>query len=148
VVDASRFDFEEIRAIKQAVPGATVNDAVLAIVSGGLRRYLLAKGELPETSLVSGCPVNLREEDEKGADEGNVVGMMSVQLCTTIEDPLERFQAIHTESLSSKALLQAQGSRLALEFMDTVPSGGCGWPAGRQPASNAGVRRPDRTSRL
>jgi hypothetical protein len=46
------FDFERIRAIRAAVPGVTVNDIVLAICAGGLRHYLLSRGELPAKPLV------------------------------------------------------------------------------------------------
>jgi len=123
VLDATKFDFQAVRKIKQAVPGATINDAVLAIVSGGLRKYLEAKGQLPEQSLVSGCPVDLRDKDDEDADEGNMVGLMSVALCTDIEQPLKRLQSIHEETLSSKAYIKAQGTQLMLDFMDTVPSG-------------------------
>jgi WS/DGAT/MGAT family acyltransferase len=120
VVDAAKFDFQAIRKIKQAVPGATINDAVLAIVSGGLRKYLQARQDLPEQPLVSGCPVNLREEGDGDAD--NMVGMMTVSLCTDVDQPLQRLQAVHQETQSAKAYVKAQGSKLALEFMDTVPS--------------------------
>ena len=123
VVDAARFDFDGIKTMRRAVPGATVNDVVLAIVSGALRRYLLDKGELPDESLVSGCPVNLRDENELEAEEGNVVGIMSVALCTGEARPLERLKRVHEEAESSKALLQARGARLNLDFLDTVPSG-------------------------
>ncbi len=40
VWDAVSFPLKEIRAMKEAVPDATVNDVVLSIVGGGLRRYL------------------------------------------------------------------------------------------------------------
>jgi WS/DGAT/MGAT family acyltransferase len=122
VVDATKFDFQAVREIKQAVPGATINDAVLAIVAGALRKYLQAKGQLPAQSLVSGCPVNLREEGDEDSDDGNMVGMMTVELCTEIEEPLERLQHIHEEAMSSKAYIQAQGTQLMLDFMETVPS--------------------------
>ena len=123
VVDATKFDFQAVREIEQAVPGATINDAVLAIVSGGLRKYLEAKGQLPKQSLVSGCPVNLRDKDDEGADEGNMVGLMSLALRTDVEQPVERLQRIHEEAQSSKAYIKAQGTQLMLDFMDTVPSG-------------------------
>ena len=61
-----RFNFETLTEIKRTVTGATINDVVLAIVSGGLRRYLQGKGELPQQSLVSGCPVNVRTDQERG----------------------------------------------------------------------------------
>src|SRR5262249_40183039 len=47
VIENRSFDLAEVRRIKSEVPGATVNDAVLAIVAGALRRYLESKNELP-----------------------------------------------------------------------------------------------------
>jgi WS/DGAT/MGAT family acyltransferase len=122
VVGATKFDFESIRDIKNAVEGATINDAVLAIISGALRKYLHAKGELPETSLVTGCPVNVRDEDEKDM-EGNMVGMMTTTLCTGVEDPKQRLQDIHAGTLDAKAYLQAQGARMMVDFSESVPAG-------------------------
>ena len=123
VVDATKFDFPAVRKIKHAVQGATINDAVLAIVSGALRKYLQATGELPSRSLVTGCPVDLRDEVERGADGDNLVGLMTVALCTDVEQPLDRLQRIHEETQSSKAYFKAQGAHLVLDFMDTVPPG-------------------------
>lgn len=121
VVGATKFDFDAVRQIKNAVDGATINDAVLAIVSGALRRYLLAKEELPENPLVTGCPVNVRDESEKGASEGNMVGMMVTSLDTHIEDPLQRLQQIHADAQNAKAYMQAQGARMMVDFSETVP---------------------------
>src|SRR5215218_3164812 len=52
VIDARRFDLGEVRRMKAAVDGATVNDVVLAIVGGGLRGYLGDRGELPDRPLL------------------------------------------------------------------------------------------------
>jgi WS/DGAT/MGAT family acyltransferase len=120
VVDARKFDFEEIRAIKNTVPGATINDAMLTIVSGGLRKYLDSKGELPEKTLVTGCPIDVRSAEEKMAG-GNMVGFMTVSLCSDIEDPAERLAAIHRRSTEAKAYAEALGPRIALDITDLVP---------------------------
>ena len=117
VVGATKFDFEAIRTIKNTVNGATVNDVVLAIVSGAMRKYLMAKDELPESSLVTGCPVNLRDESEKDV-EGNMVGMMTTRLCTDIADPQERLRRVHEEAVNAKAYLAAQGARMMLDFTE------------------------------
>lgn len=119
-VGATKFDFESVRRIKSMVEGATINDAVLTIVGGALRRYLLAKDELPENSLVTGCPVNVRDESEKDA-EGNMVGMMTTELCTEFDDPLERLQQVHNRANNAKAYLEAQGARMMVDFSESVP---------------------------
>jgi diacylglycerol O-acyltransferase / wax synthase len=120
VVDACKFDFAEIRAVKNAIPGATINDVMLAIVSGGMRRYLDSKNETPESSLVTGCPIDVRsvEEQTKG---GNMVGFMNVALCSDIENPRERLEAIHRKTVQAKAYAQALGPRIALDITDLIP---------------------------
>jgi diacylglycerol O-acyltransferase len=121
-VGATKFDFEAIRRIKDSVEGATINDTVLAIVGGAMRKYLDAKGELPEESLITGCPVNVRDESEKDM-EGNMVGMMTTRLCSDIEDPLQRLRQVHDEANNAKAYMQAQGARMMADFSETVPAG-------------------------
>jgi WS/DGAT/MGAT family acyltransferase len=122
VVEARKFAFEEVREIKAAVPGATINDAVLSIISGAMRNYLSSKQELPEHSLVAGCPIDVREDSERGAG-GNMIGLMNVDLCSTIDDPLERLQAVHQQAAQSKAYAEAMGPRIGLDIADTVPGG-------------------------
>lgn len=120
VVDARKFDFETVRAIKNSVKGATINDTMLTIVSGAMRKYLQSKGELPENSLVTGCPIDVRSPEEQAAG-GNMVGFMTVSLRSDIEDPAERLAAIHEESLSGKAYAEALGPRFAVDLADVMP---------------------------
>jgi WS/DGAT/MGAT family acyltransferase len=120
VVDACKFDFAQIRAIKNAVPGATINDAMLAIVAGGLRKYLDSKGETPASSLVTGCPIDVRTAEERSAG-GNMVGFMNVALCSDVEDPRERLQAIQQKTTQAKAYAQALGPHFALDITDLIP---------------------------
>ena len=122
VLGATKFDFEAIRKIKNSVEGATINDVMLAIVSGALRKYLDQKGELPQRTLVTGCPVNVRDENERDK-EGNLVGMMTTALCTDVDDPLQRLREIHEQALNAKAYMQAQGSRMMVDFSETLPAG-------------------------
>jgi diacylglycerol O-acyltransferase len=120
VVDARRFDFEEIREIKNTQAGATINDAMLTIVAGGMRKYLQSKGELPEQTLVAGCPIDVRSPEER-ASGGNMVGFMNVGLRTEIEDPVERLAAVHEESVSAKAYAQAMGPKMMVDLTDVMP---------------------------
>ncbi|TDG12451.1 wax ester/triacylglycerol synthase family O-acyltransferase [Seongchinamella unica] len=120
VVGARKFDFEAVRAIKNSCPGATINDAMLTIVSGAMRKYLMDKDELPEESLVTGCPIDVRSAEERAAG-GNMVGFMNVGLRSDIEDPAERLAAIHEESLSAKAYAEALGPRFAVDLTDVLP---------------------------
>jgi len=120
VVDGRRFDFGEVRAIKSSLPGVTINDVMLTIVAGGLRKYLQSKDELPEQTLVTGCPIDVRSPEDRAAG-GNMVGMMNVALCTEIEDPYERLQAVHEESNSAKAYAEAMGARMMMDVTNVMP---------------------------
>jgi diacylglycerol O-acyltransferase len=120
VVEARKFDFEEIRAIKNTQPGSTVNDVMLTIVAGGMRKYLDSKNELPQQSLVTGCPIDVRSPEERAAG-GNMVGFMMVGLRTDIADPCERLAAVHEETQSAKAYAEALGPRFAVDLTDVMP---------------------------
>ena len=89
--DAVGFELDDLRAIKETVPGATINDVVLTIVGGGLRSYLLAKDELPADPLIAMAPISVRSEAERGA-AGNMVSGMFTTLGTDIADPIERLR--------------------------------------------------------
>ena len=120
VIDACRFDFEDVRAIKNASPGATINDAMLAIVGGGMRKYLDAKGELPDESLITGCPIDVRTPEERAAG-GNMVGFMNVSMHTDIEEPAARLGAIHNATQAAKSYAEALGPRFAVDLTDVLP---------------------------
>ncbi len=111
--------FEAVRSVKDAFH-ATVNDVVLAAVSGALRRYLLERDDLPREPLVATIPVSTRAPDER-APHGNRVGAMYVNLCTHIEDPLERLQALQRAIVASKREFDdARGAHLA-DFLELIP---------------------------
>jgi len=120
VAEARKFDFGQVRKIKGVVEGVTINDVMLTIIAGALREYLESKDELPENTLVTGCPIDVRSTDEKSAG-GNMVGMMNVALCTDIEDPLERLEAVHQQSTEAKAYAQALGPRMMMDISDLLP---------------------------
>ena len=121
-IDGRSFPLDAVRAAKASVPGATVNDAILAIVGGALRHYLEDKGELPEESLVAMAPISVRTETESGT-AGNQVATMLVPLRTDIKDPQERLQAVHEGTQQSKALTNAVGARLLSEYSAMIPNG-------------------------
>ncbi|MFA5120597.1 wax ester/triacylglycerol synthase family O-acyltransferase [Zavarzinia sp.] len=95
---------DRIKAVKNAV-GATVNDVVLAMCAGALRRYLDAAGELPAKPLLAVCPVSVRTEG--GGDANNAVSAMFVSLATDIADPLDRLAAIKASTAHAKEAMKA-----------------------------------------
>lgn len=121
VVDGRSFSLADVRAIKSAVDGATVNDAVLTIVGGALHKYLKHHGELPGDPLVAMAPISVRDPSQRGS-AGNQVAAMMVGLRTNIEDPLERLQAVHEGAVASKALTNAVGARNLADYSRFIPS--------------------------
>ena len=49
--------------------------------------------------------------------------MMTTALCTDVDDPLQRLREIHEQAVDAKAYMQAQGSRMMVDFCETVPAG-------------------------
>ncbi len=121
VVEGRQFNLSEVRAIKNVVEGATVNDVILTICGGTLRKYLGAKNELPEEPLVAMAPISVRNKGEKG-DMGNRVAAMTVALGTHIDDPVERLQSVHRAAKSSKAVTNAVGAKLMTDYSQFIPS--------------------------
>ncbi len=121
VISGSRFDLDEIKTIKNSVPGATINDAVLTICAGGIRRYLQHHGELPEESLTAMAPISVRSDSER-ADAGNLVSAMVVRLRTDIADDTERLSAIRDATKESKELTNAVGARLMTDYTEFIPA--------------------------
>jgi WS/DGAT/MGAT family acyltransferase len=119
--DSRTFEFEHIKKMRKLVPGATINDVLLAISAGGLRRYLEQQNGLPEKSMKAGCPINIRTEEEAQAG-GNMISAMIVSLHTNIEDPIERLEAIRDSSRAAKASAEKRGSRKVLDLTAIIPA--------------------------
>ncbi|MFK8051377.1 MAG: wax ester/triacylglycerol synthase family O-acyltransferase [Woeseiaceae bacterium] len=121
VFDGRTFSLDEIRAIRKSQPGVTINDVVVTICGGALRKYLQAKHELPEESLVAMAPMSIRGAAEKRS-EGNLVSALSLPVRSDIEDPLERLHAVHDASINAKKTTYALGPELAANAADFLPS--------------------------
>jgi WS/DGAT/MGAT family acyltransferase len=108
------FDFDRIKAIRDAVPGVTVNDVVLAICAGGLRNYLVQRDELPAKPLVAMAPISVRGE-QGGA--GNQVSAMLVSLATDVDNALDRLLHIRAGTQRSKVQASALPANRITEFL-------------------------------
>jgi len=120
VVEGRCFSLQDIRDIRKRVPGATVNDVVLSVCSGALRRYLEQHGELPKESLVAMAPISVRSKSQHGS-AGNRVSAMSVTLFSDIADPLERLEKVHRGTQSSKATAAAMGAETMTDITQVLP---------------------------
>ena len=105
---AQSWPFERVRAVAKAFDG-TLNDAVLAMCSGALRRHLQDEGDLPAQSLKAMAPISLREEGD--VDSANAIGFITADLATHIDDPEERLRAIQTSMRAGKLQLAGMSRR-------------------------------------
>ncbi len=121
VVEGRSIPLADIKAIREAVPGAKVNDVFLAIIGGAMRKYLDHHNELPDKTLTAMAPISVRAKDEKG-DMGNQVAAMVAPLGTQIEDPLERLGYVHSQTINSKAMTDAIGARNMTEMSKVSPA--------------------------
>jgi WS/DGAT/MGAT family acyltransferase len=121
VVEGVTFKLNQLADIRKAVPGATVNDVVLAVCGGALRCYLEEKAELPDDSLIAMAPINTRNPDEVGV-AGNVLAAMSVPLYTDIADPLARLQAVREATANAKETEHAISARQMTDITKHIPS--------------------------
>ena len=87
----AQLDLDEIKTVKNHF-GVKLNDVVMALVAGVLRKFLLDRGELPDNTLVAMVPVSVHgKSDRPGRNQ--VSGMFS-KLETSIEDPAQRLEVI------------------------------------------------------
>jgi diacylglycerol O-acyltransferase / wax synthase len=82
--------------------GGKLNDVVLALASGVVRRYLLQQGALPAKSMTAAVPISLREEGNTAAN--NQVFGMICSIATDVEDPKTRLETIIAQSAKSKEM--------------------------------------------
>ncbi|WP_116366939.1 WS/DGAT/MGAT family O-acyltransferase [Parahaliea mediterranea] len=120
VFDGHQFKLATFKKIKEQVPGVTVNDVVLAVVSGALRRFLLQQQELPDQSLVALVPISTRSASQR--DPGNQVTLMSCSLVTDEPDPRERLRRISDITRASKVTMDAVSARQMTELQHNIPS--------------------------
>jgi WS/DGAT/MGAT family acyltransferase len=110
----------ELKSIKNRL-GGTVNDAVLATISGALRRYLEGAGLNPDrVELRAMCPVNVRTADEHLA-LGNRISMMVAPLPVGIYDPVERYRQVRTGMAQVKASGESVRMTRILDLMTLLP---------------------------
>jgi WS/DGAT/MGAT family acyltransferase len=109
----------DVKTVKNA-HGYTVNDVVLAICAGAVRRWLLEHNELPEGPLVTQVPVSVRTDAQRGTF-GNRVGMMSVPLFTNEADPMERLRLAHEAMREAKERHKAIPAALLQDATQFIP---------------------------
>ena len=121
VVDAVGLPLAQFAQIRAAVDGTTINDIFLATVGGAIRKYLEAKGELSDKSLVAMVPVSTRGE-VKDVEASNQISLTAIPVASDVGGPLERLRAVHRGSGKSKALNNALGKDLPARLLNILPA--------------------------
>lgn len=105
-------DLARVKAVA-AAGEATANDAMLAIVGGAIRRYLLEQQSLPDKSLLASVPVAIKRKD--GAI-GNAAAGFVVPMGTELDDPRARLKLIQRFTVRSKKDLGDMSSESQKQF--------------------------------
>jgi diacylglycerol O-acyltransferase / wax synthase len=102
---------------------ATVNDVLLAVTAGALRRHLQDSGGVAHDLRIF-VPVDLRRDEPVGAALGNKFGIVFVKLPLSVADPLARVRAVHERMSRVKAGPQAASTFALLAIVGALPSWG------------------------
>jgi WS/DGAT/MGAT family acyltransferase len=122
-----RFDWltmslDDVRAVRRKLD-CTLNDVVLSVVSGAVRKFLIKRQADPSAiDFRAAAPVSIRKPEDAG-QLGNHVSSWIVPLPIDEADPLERVRRIHATTQKLKESRQALGVEMimgAAEFMGTM----------------------------
>lgn len=105
----------DVKQVRHAF-GATVNDVVLAVCTGALRRYLSSGEGLPERPLVAAVPTALPAEGPRSV--GNRVSAMFAALPTHLGDALERLRAVQETMAGAKLVHREVGGDVLAQLTD------------------------------
>jgi WS/DGAT/MGAT family acyltransferase len=100
--------------------GYTVNDVILSLCAGAVRRWLIEHDELPNVPLVTQVPVSVRTEAQRGT-YGNRIGMLSVPLFTNEADPMRRLRLTHEAMRTAKERHKALPAQLLQDATQFIP---------------------------
>jgi WS/DGAT/MGAT family acyltransferase len=116
----ARSELGTFKRIKDAL-GGTVNDVVLAVVTGALREWLHGRGIRTEgLELRALVPVSIRTEGERG-ELGNRIAAMRGPLPVYVEDPVRRLRVVSEQMEGLKRSKQALGAEVISRFNDFAP---------------------------
>lgn len=110
---------DDVKSIRWAFD-VKVNDVILALVSGALRRYLQSRDELPRAPLIAQVPVSLRGDDDK-SDVGTKVGAMFASLATNVGSPALRLLAINDSTKGAKEMQRALAADKIMGITEAAP---------------------------
>jgi WS/DGAT/MGAT family acyltransferase len=105
----TQLDMRDVKRVKERF-GVTVNDVVVALCAGVLRRFLLERGELPDAPLVATVPVSVHDKSSRPGR--NHTTWMFCHVESQISDPAERIRAIAVGNSAAKEHTAAIGPTL------------------------------------
>lgn len=114
-----RLSLDEVKQVKKAY-GVTVNDVVVSLCAGAVRRWLLEHDELPSEPLVAQIPVSVRTERQQGT-YGNRILLMTAPLWVGEPDPLRRLQMTHDALAEMKERHRALPAELLQDANNFIP---------------------------
>jgi WS/DGAT/MGAT family acyltransferase len=114
-----RLSLQTVKDIKNA-HGYTVNDVVVSICAGAVRRWLEEHDELPNEPLVAQIPVSVRSEEQRGTF-GNRILLMTAPLYTDVNDPVERLRLTHDALMEMKERHRALPADLLQDANQFIP---------------------------
>ena len=118
--DWVRTDLARFKRVKDVL-GGTVNDVVLTVVSGAMRRWLQSRGVRTEgLELRTQVPVSIRAADEHG-HLGNKIAAVRAPLPVYVEDPIQRLDVVRKAMDGVKQSKQALGAEVISRFNDFAP---------------------------
>jgi diacylglycerol O-acyltransferase len=114
-------NFDRINTLRK-IMDVSINDLILAICAGGIRRYLKEKEKLPTQPLVANVPISIRVKGDN-QKMNNQISNMLVKIATHIKDPIERLEYIQEQTNLGKSKHKAVGAKALSKMADAVPFG-------------------------
>jgi diacylglycerol O-acyltransferase len=114
-----RLSLDEVKQVKNTY-GCTVNDVVVSICAGAVRRWLIEHKALPPAPLVTQIPVSVRTERERGT-YGNRILLMTAPLFTGESDPVRRLKRTHEALSGMKERHRALPAELLQDANQFIP---------------------------
>ncbi len=131
----SSVSLEHLKEIKNHL-GVSLNDVILGLTGGAVRRYLEAKGSLPEESLNAIMPMSVRPKGDTSV--GNQVQEVPVDWATDVRDPVERILRIHAGTQEAKRKVASGAPSIISGLAESLP------PAMTRLITNFGAAFADR----
>ncbi|HKY15737.1 MAG TPA: wax ester/triacylglycerol synthase family O-acyltransferase [Microthrixaceae bacterium] len=116
LLQVARSDLDEVRA----ETGGTLNDIIVTVCAGALRRYLLERDELPDRPLVAAIPV--AEHEDPDHPSGNHFGTMFFALPVHLDEPLDRLEFVSRSARVAKTVHERSGRGSLAALLGLAPA--------------------------